>query len=708
MQNLILNILTFKPPVTEKVFTFSLEKKEGLYSIKLDECPTGIEKLLPAEFNSGDNFIYTDFLSHTVSTENISQDINQPVQSGSDNSIKVNVNLAQSPNFAKHYYTWLILNYFKDIADVIECDFINDLIIWFKDKQSDTQFTHYHSFRFRVQIKRVSEFPELVIAYHTHSKVFKKSIAELDHNPDLYNKVIYGKQVKKYKYLSDEARNELHNIFPVLNNTLKYLLKLQEKTDTKKNRYKEFYELISDIKAKYLDSDNFKSVIPLNTKNFIHVNSDKVFETKKGSDLLVFANNTTHISPKFGIKAGAYKFPSGDKHIEIFFICHQDFKTKLVELDAYFKGNKQIFKTDASVGKDDNGNPVYKGISQYIGSKPIYKKENHIIYTDKSNPLPEIIQAIDKNSYDTANKRYVAIYISPIKKDTHDEQAHNIYYLVKEKLLNHGITSQVIFHNTIGSYGFEYSLQNIFVAICAKLDGIPWRLNTPVKDELIIGVGAFKSLKFDTRYIGSAFCFTNDGHFKNFDAFTDNNMIKLAGSIRAAIIQFKKDNNDVKRLIIHFYKTMKREEIQPILDILQSLKLDIPIIVITVNKTESNDYLLFDTNFEGKMPISGTFLQIGRYQYLLCNNTRYNDFSIESYPFPIKIAFWASKEDILDIPTVNQLINQVYQFSRIYWKSVKQQNLPVTIKYPEMVAQIFPYFKSKTLPPFAKNNLWFL
>ena len=39
---------------------------------------------------------------------------------------------------------------------------------------------------------------------------------------------------------------------------------------------------------------------------------------------------------------------------------------------------------------------------------------------------------------------------------------------------------------------------------------------------------------------------------------------------------------------------------------------------------------------------------------------------------------------------INQFIDQVYQFSRMYWKSTNQQSLPVTIKYPEMVAEIFP------------------
>ena len=61
-----------------------------------------------------------------------------------------------------------------------------------------------------------------------------------------------------------------------------------------------------------------------------------------------------------------------------------------------------------------------------------------------------------------------------------------------------------------------------------------------------------------------------------------------------------------------------------------------------------------------------------------------------------------------DMDLVEQLIDQVYQFSRMYWKSVSQQNIPVTIAYPEMVAEIFSHFKQPHIPEFGTDNLWFL
>lgn len=103
--------------------------------------------------------------------------------------------------------------------------------------------------------------------------------------------------------------------------------------------------------------------------------------------------------------------------------------------------------------------------------------------------------------------------------------------------------------------------------------------------------------------------------------------------------------------------------------------------------------------------------KVGKKQYLLFNNTRYEaepHKSTDGYPFPVKLQISCTDENLLNGTTVRDLLDQVYQFSRMYWKSVRQQHLPVTIKYPEMVAEIFPHFKDYDLPDFGKDKLWFL
>lgn len=137
-----------------------------------------------------------------------------------------------------------------------------------------------------------------------------------------------------------------------------------------------------------------------------------------------------------------------------------------------------------------------------------------------------------------------------------------------------------------------------------------------------------------------------------------------------------------------------------------------PVIIITINKKASKEIIAFDAQSTELMPYSGTYIKIAERQYLLYNNTRYNEYSkptSKEYHFPVKIKLTSTSLELLeDQFLIDLLINHVYQFSRMYWISVSQQNLPVTIKYPEMVSEIYPYFKHDKLPVFGKESLWFL
>jgi hypothetical protein len=135
------------------------------------------------------------------------------------------------------------------------------------------------------------------------------------------------------------------------------------------------------------------------------------------------------------------------------------------------------------------------------------------------------------------------------------------------------------------------------------------------------------------------------------------------------------------------------------------------IVVVTINKTESSDFIAFDNDSKDLMPVSGTYFEIMKGKFILFNNARHNPelASPRIKHFPVKLSLFCTDDDYFnERDNINGIIDQVYQFSRMYWKSVRQQNLPVTIKYPEMVAKIFPFFEGDKIPDFGKNNLWFL
>jgi hypothetical protein len=372
---------------------------------------------------------------------------------------------------------------------------------------------------------------------------------------------------------------------------------------------------------------------------------------------------------------------------------------------------KKLYKKpDGTMMTDIYGTSLY----EYIRINFDLDLNNSIQFDDELNPYDAIHKYFDNNDIETEKYHYLAIYLSPFKKDEPDTTKNRIYYKVKKTLLNHHITSQVIYKEHLFEKKFKsFYYANIAAAILAKVGGIPWRLESKVNNELIVGVGAFKSKEFGVQYIGSAFCFSNSGEFQEFSCTSKSESYLLAAKIKVYIQEFIKKNQNIERLIIHFYKEMSNDEIEPIKKALFQLGYeDLPIFIISINKTFSEDYIAFDMNSEALIPYSGTIINYAKIKYLLFNNTRYKNSeveSVESYHFPIKLQFQCTHKELLkDVGTIKDMIDQIYQFSRMYWKSVKQQNLPVTVKYPEIVAKMFPYLEIEEIPEFGKTNLWFL
>ena len=131
---------------------------------------------------------------------------------------------------------------------------------------------------------------------------------------------------------------------------------------------------------------------------------------------------------------------------------------------------------------------------------------------------------------------------------------------------------------------------------------------------------------------------------------------------------------------------------------LKEIRYNIPIVVVTINKTETKDIIAFDNEVADKMPLSGTYIKVDKNTYLVYNNSKYNQEEFDKnkgrklYHYPIEI------------------IKQVHKLSRINWKTVDTQNLPITVTYPEYLARYIPYFTNDEIPnkQFSCHNLWFL
>jgi len=686
-QQIQLNIIPFTPVAEKLTFSFYGEKQPGYASIKWDK----LFETFPEDRDPELKNYYCDF------------------QSPRNGAVVKEIDVFNAVNFIQKYYRYQILQYFKSIEGAIVFpNFVDDVEVWFEEKTTiHDKYKLYHNYALKIQYKGVSKGYELVIAYNGTSRILRQSMAELSHiDPGKFNFINCNGTLYKSDKIPDSPFQDIETQYPVINYELKRDL-LKEKEDFKiENRYPEYLRYTSGFFNNYINTPDFNKILNLSENGFFKVDDKDVYHVEKDSNMLKFLQGE-HVSPGFGISSlKPYKTINKGTY-KIFFIHHKEDTTLINEtISNYIK-----FGWHKPVdGKDKHSKSFHSFINHFI----FIDETKNIVFENTDNLLKEVSDKI-KVFVKDSNTTYIAVFISPVSKLDKEHSQHKAYYKLKEQLLHKGITSQVIYKENLPKEDFYYFLPNIYVAMLAKLGGIPWRLASTIEDEIIIGIGAFKPKGAPHRFVGSAFCFSNEGVFEGFNCFRENETTMLAGSIREAVEKFIEKKQKLNRVIIHFYKEISDNlELKPILKMLDDLgEGDVPVIVVTINKTDSKELLGFDLKSPGKMPYSGSYVKVGYNKYLLFNNTRYfdNKFDLKprDYHFPVKLSIRASKKELVeDLELVKNLVDQVYQFSRMYWKSISQQNLPVTTVYPEMVAQIFPHFEHDTLPEFGKENLWFL
>lgn len=688
-QSLSLNILTFEHAAAPVKLSFFKEQKPGYKPLEIAKASDKVKSLLGKPLPER---IYTDFENHDQA------------------DISLEVDLKENPWFSKHYYHHLLYGYLEKQGLILSTNMVRDIMVWIKNSGlSDKHVVAFDVFGLRVQMMHMTQYPELVIYYSGMSRVLRTSLAlHHGHAPDAYTRVLYNRKIMHMDELPEEGKYSYDKVYPVVNRILGSDFE-DIPNDPTKNIYIEQNGNITDFIKNVLTREGLTSALPFHSENLVIVPEDYIHRTKSGSNLIQLGlNNKIAVNtPKVNLKQyGPFRLPS--KEVRFIMIFFEEDKRLANELFMILSGLELSKEGKTRTSRS------YDSLYHFIRLKFDLDKDKSLSINQGEQPTDQIQAFLDRTDFDTQKYNYIAIYLSPIKSDDKDAANHQLYYRIKELLLQYHISSQVIYRENLMLPNFrKYHLINITSAILAKAGGIPWRLDSPLANELVVGIGAYRSHKVGVKYIGSAFSFNNNGDFREFDCAGESETRFLAQKIKIIIQDYIQKNERIRRLVIHFYKNMSKKEIAPIQEMLFNLGFpDLPVIILTINKTASNDYIAFDTSWPALMPHSGTIIQIAVREYLLFNNTRYpsnGDDKIESWHLPLKIRFQSTHPELLqDTPMIKELLDQVYQFSRMYYKSVKQQNLPVTLTYPEMVSRIFTWFEGDSLNTFGKTNMWFL
>lgn len=463
--------------------------------------------------------------------------------------------------------------------------------------------------------------------------------------------------------------------------------------EPRKLNYKNLYnQLITFYNNQLLglDKDNFK----IEAGGLKNVEQTDLSKVNINENLMLFGKEKTDINAVTGMRDyGIYK-PS-PKAMDVKFIFVYENSRDANQLYLYLK----------------NGLKHFPGLWSYVGI-PIRLSDIKLQYAGTEDLKTKIDAFISEYLPNEQYNDLFTIVINPNssqEKEEIDENEDPTYYTIKRKFLEKGIPTQFIQDKNIHSGSFHYFLPNISIGILAKLGGIPWRLKTKKSDELVIGFNQ-KTIG-ENQFIGSAVFFSNDGELgKTFGFPETNSEIALISNLKSAIEQYiSQKESPPERLVIHYYKPQSGKEQKSIEDLIQKeLRLNIPFAIVEINDSKSQMDICFDKDFAMGMPESGTYVRVSKTEYLLFNNTRYQKNPLRSVAeeLPIKIAIHFADTGGF---SHKDLISQVYEFSRLYWKGLKQRSQPATTIYAKLIAEFTANYNG-VLPnnETVNNTPWFL
>lgn len=495
--------------------------------------------------------------------------------------------------------------------------------------------------------------------------------------------------VQKLKFIKNSLviKNNQNNILDSTvkaNSEIRNLLRIALKP--KRKFYEEYYQKINEIVKEI--SDILKRDLTLNT-NFKRIKEIKQvsFESNK----MVFKNRNEDFSTINGMRDyGPYFIPENIKAIQLLFIYPDSECAK--RLYSYLS----------------RGYRHFPGLESYVGipANIFGEKINY------GNNLNDILTQIQEKLPQSRYENIIAVCIMPFSKSTASKDQSKMYYQIKKDLLGKNIPSQFIHREKIFEENFHFSLPNIAIAMLAKCGGIPWKLSRPHYNQLTVGFNVFsvKQGNGNLTFLGSAVFFDNEGIIRSLKSIQGNSIENISQFLADAINEFKNSLEETnKKIVIHFYKSISNKEAFSIEnEIKNRLGHDASFAVVEINDTKTSTDLCFDLEYTSLMPQSGTYVNLKHNEYLLFNNLRYwekpiNPINQEELPIKLRIFDPYNNFDH------NELISQVYEFSRMYWKSLKQKAQPVTTIYSKLIAE-YTYKFGGNIPDneVAKKRVWFI
>lgn len=336
--------------------------------------------------------------------------------------------------------------------------------------------------------------------------------------------------------------------------------------------------------------------------------------------------------------------------------------------------------------------------------------------------LPAVVyrEAVEK-LLSTSNLTPDAAIVVVLDEHSRLPDPQNPYLQSKALLLMAGIPVQDIRVPTLSQSpsSLQYTLQNLSIALYAKMNGIPWTVDhdLTINDELVIGIGTceLSGSRFTERqrYIGITTVFRGDGNYLLGNLSKECSYAEYPQVLKdstLSILQEIKTRNgwqpgDTIRLVFHASKPLKNVEVADIVaNCVKEVGSEQNIEFAFLTVSHDHPFTLLDKSQPGiapkygkgsrkavYVPERGFIVQLGRYTRLLCTNGPYlvkRERSPLPQPLLVRLHPQSTYRDL------TYLTEQVLKFTSLSWRSTLPARKPVTIYYSELIAELLARLRS--------------
>ena len=248
---LTFNTLLFDHPEKTREFTFTANANKGKYRFIVRKLPPETARLFP-DLDPLHPFIYTNFDTTTEGE-------------------LIRIDFDAQPAIAHAYYTLKIRDLLGATASLTVTNFLQDCQFWYVDTNvNNLLYDIYKKFTIRIRVDHRSRKPELLVTFNGHSHILKKSLACLTENAAFDTSVLesveFRRNIYHYSQIPNDALYHPDEIFPVISRRNMNVLKVNLPSGINRKKYFSHHQELESYFSTYLNTDEFRKIIPHDAK----------------------------------------------------------------------------------------------------------------------------------------------------------------------------------------------------------------------------------------------------------------------------------------------------------------------------------------------------------------------------------------------------------------------------------------------------------